>query len=768
MIAVSRLSGAMAESIGLPPILIECTRTAGLLHDIGKAVKPFQDYIQKVVNEFQPDDSDPTLEFENILDKPLHHEISWAFLAGHLSNGRNDILLSAIYWHHARPLNEAYEHFKTHDEILAKAASIKGVEKLYGTLKKDLNIIIDEYETENSMPVPDFFVNDGTLDKDNNAKLLAVRGCLIAADRYISGLSADEVHSLASEKSSLDAILIKLVGKGIGSYSKPEHYNADRFSLQEICGREAQKEHTALIKAPAGFGKTITGLIWSSGIGGRLIWVCPRNVVAESVYQSICTELEAMKMTCTIELYLTGRRQQSNCTEEMPVFSADIVVTNIDNLLAPMVSNRIADRLFAVAGSTMVFDEFHELISDAPLFAAFITLMRARHRLSTTSKTLLLSATPTNVCRLWDTSDKKTRIFPDENSHYPAAHKGKYALEFHAILPPVLNGGSLTICNSIKNTQKTYRNTKAKIIAHSAYTDQDRRTITAEIISRFGKGGKGIENGDTVVSAPIIQAAMDISFKELTECTLSPEATLQRIGRCDRWGNLNSTGQIPVIRFVAISGDASEDGAVRTMYDQDLHKNWIGYLAASLKNISLITLDELYLIYNKFYAEKRDEIFNYIRESYKQGINLLIDRYTPIKLKAPQEKEGGSGRSLRSPFGSYFFTVKTSAGHWLGPDQTLSEGMDLWSRYHNNGERTIQLCNVGAMRPIIKELGAAGYMPYVRIAKRNHIPDDLVKWFRLARNRETPLPDISRIYDISQTAEGLTGTGLGLIENTHT
>jgi CRISPR-associated endonuclease/helicase Cas3 len=767
LIAVSHLACAMAKDLGLSDKLCECALCAGLLHDIGKATSPFQKYIQGFVGDILPDDTDPTQEFGNVPNAPLHHEISWAFLAGQISNQGNSILLSAIYWHHARPLNEAYEHFKTHDEILSETKGISAVKKLFDKLKRDRSLHLAEYEPDASVPVPDFFVPDGTLDRSTNAELLAVRGCLISADRYISALSADEVHRISGDQSICQDILAKLSGNGAGNYSRPEKYDLGRFKLQESCAFEAQKEHTVLIKAPAGFGKTITGLIWSSGIGGRLVWVCPRNVVAESVYQSVCMELEAMKMTCTIELYLTGERQKCNFSQEVPDFASDIVVTNIDNLLAPMVSNRIAHRLFSVVGSTMVLDEFHELISDSPLFASFITFMRARHRLSTTAKTLLLSATPTNVSTLWDTQDLQTKFLPGREVHYPAAHKGNYALEFLPTIPSTLSGGSLTICNSIKNTQNTYRNTHATIIAHSAYTDEDRCKITEDILTRFGKNGKGIENGDTVVSAPIIQAAMDISFKELTECMLSPETTLQRIGRCDRWGNLNASGKTPMIRFVDLAGDASEDGAVRTMYDSKLHRKWVGFLTDALKTVSRATLDELYLVYNRFYSAWHKEIYAYIRDSYKQGLELLVDRYAPVKLKIPRDERDGSGRSLRSPFGSYFYTVKTSAGKWLGPEQVLSEGLELWFRYTDNGERTSRLCDAGAMRPIIRELGDAGYKPYIRIAKRNRIPDNLIKWFKLARNRATPLPDVSRIYDVSYSGQSVTGTGLGLMENNY-
>jgi hypothetical protein len=36
----------------------------------------------------------------------------------------------------------------------------------------------------------------------------------------------------------------------------------------------------------------------------------------------------------------------------------------------------------------------------------------------------------------------------------------------------------------------------------------------------------------------LLQASLDISFNDLYEDILSPQSTLQRIGRCDRFGNV--------------------------------------------------------------------------------------------------------------------------------------------------------------------------------------------------------------------------------------
>src|SRR5690606_15241320 len=80
---------------------------------------------------------------------------------------------------------------------------------------------------------------------------------------------------------------------------------------------------------------------------------------------------------------------------------------------------------------------------------------------------------------------------------------------------------------------KSLKNDSNKVIIHSDFIKKDRERIMGIITNSFGKGGA---KDKIVFSAPILQAALDISFDNLSKTSESPENDIQVIGRVNRWG----------------------------------------------------------------------------------------------------------------------------------------------------------------------------------------------------------------------------------------
>ena len=259
--AVAAVAREIAQLCGYDERLQKIAYWAGLLHDIGKATKSFQDYLS----------SGQSAE-EAI--SPMHHEISWAYLVNNYGIASNDnrLMFNAIYWHHARPLNDKYEYLKSRDEIVDKIkdSDVKRISKLIESVElPEHGAVLDTGED-----VPPLFYPD-TRHENINAELLAVRMCLISADRLVSQMSAEEVAATACGTVSPGVCLPKNGRPHVETIPCPAPYKPERFQIQLSCAQEVRKHRTTVVKAPAGFGKTMIGVLYTLLQGKQSYWVCP-------------------------------------------------------------------------------------------------------------------------------------------------------------------------------------------------------------------------------------------------------------------------------------------------------------------------------------------------------------------------------------------------------------------------------------------------------------------------------------------------------------
>jgi CRISPR-associated endonuclease Cas3-HD len=624
------------------------TKITGLLHDIGKATVKFQEKLQGLINK-------TGYSF-------IHNEIGWAFLHIYLKHKHKDIITNVVLYHHG--INHNINSNLTAYEILAelKKKDIENMKDILVTmLGKGALETNQDTINKNSIDyvMPSFYVYDKSIDitklVDFNEKITFIRGCVISADKLVS--------EFESSTKNYDTEVQKLINKNKQyTITTSPYSDITRFELQKKITEEAKK--TTIVKAPAGFGKTLTGLIWASKLDKKLIWVCPRNMVAQSVYQDILTELENCNIKgVSVELYLTGETQERNHTSKRD-FTSDIIVTNIDSFLAPSVDDKNNGRLFFINNVNVIFDEYHELLGNSVLFSSFITLMRVRNCI-TTSKTLLLSATTTNMEYLWSGIQNPTTILPSKNKHYPAAHNQPYYLEVNNKLDETkIKDGDLLLFNSIKEAQRYKVKTPNAFLIHSNFEEDDSKKLFETLLDVYGKKSIRDVNKPLLIGTPIVQASLNISTKNIFDSLLSPETFLQRVGRCNRFGDFDGVSNITLTQMYY--SNQSEKSVVKTLYDDKLKLSDLWFKSISLLNEKTVTLNDLYDVYNQFYIDNEQSMKNFINNSFRTSLEGLSRIYPKRYLTQNEDVEyfKAGGNKLRSSGNELFIIAEKTNGGW--------------------------------------------------------------------------------------------------------
>jgi CRISPR-associated endonuclease Cas3-HD len=623
----------------------ETIKLSSLLHDIGKLTEKFQDFLNGKIKK-------PNLKFR-------HNEIGWAFLSKYLSYEiqNRDIILNIVYWHHGIS-NVVGKNTDT--EILNSICdtSINNMLTYLISIVGENNINQD-VEFLDSALAPLFYPST---NRQTLPELQLCRSIVITSDRIGSNLnSVDEVCVDLIEKYFQT---INPINLGVTKFDGSVRFEKQKEIVQ-------QTNNTTIIKAPAGFGKTIMGIMWGLKYNKKTIWVTPRNTIAESLYLSITEDCNNLNINPSIQLILSNEIKKTN-NQDLKMFESDIIITNIDNFLAPSFKNDIMDSSSLLLGANVIFDEYHELISDAPFMGLFVNIMRIRHRLTKTN-TLLLSATPIEAEFLWDTMSVKTNILPNKETHYPAVHNKPYKLNTITHRPNITpNTSSLVIKNTIKSAQQEKTNSHYSLLLHSDFTDDKKESDFNQLINQYGKKSIISDKKENVIGTHIIQASLDISFNHLYENVLSPQSTIQRIGRCDRFGNSIGETSITIVKEINQDRESSrlnksEIKIKDILYNRNLSDNWFDYIS-EFKNRNL-TLDELYVIFNKFNQENSNTIKQYVKAKYDNSI-VFLSRIYPVKFDKKSESDvlTAGANKLRSVNSELFFIVKhQTKDEWVGP-----------------------------------------------------------------------------------------------------
>lgn len=739
---VARFSEIIAQKKHSNPedtLFLQAVRCSGLLHDIAKVIEKNQEKIKKG---------------KKMNTKPdRHNEQAWAFLSKHLhceSRELKEMVLYGVYWHHgieggmAEKTNDViYDNIGDED---LKRMILCTKDLLFGNNEFSC---LEEPSLKNQNQKSPVFYSIGNEDEDVLERKIFLRMCLISADRIVSELESenkewpkDEFKLDAAINSHIDNLMLIKGAKSIENIK----FKNERFKIQK--GLTDDEAQTICFNAPAGFGKTIAALYWMLRNGEKVIWVCPRNTVAKSVYQSILETFSEFKIkNITVELFLGGVVEESNWKHKNG-FESDLIITNIDNFSSPTYDNRTAKNLFFVMNSNVVFDEYHEFVASEKqaLFSCFINILRARHR-QTTSRTLLISATPIyGIEQNWDYDSNRTKHLPGLYKHYPAAHEKKYKLNVFDNEDDLSkineNSSSLIVYNSIGEVQRCKINFKNSMLYHGDFEKGIKTAKLWEIFRIYGKHSERTLTKDNVISTHALQASADISFSKLYESIISPLSTLQRVGRIDRWGDYDLVPEINVFK----SENNSEKRMIEILYDSELCKKWFNFL--KLYNGELLTISDFYELYNEFNNANQKEIKRYINNTFSKSQTILNKIY-PIQIDTNNNTEDKDKKNLVA--GSNKIRATGSEIFCIYPKKGTDEFTEIFNVtvYGNNFSEVFKEKNDGdvirkkqnAMSRIIQNKDER--YDYSSLIKCENL--DTIR--RMARNSTTPYIAFNEIYD---------------------
>ena len=665
------------------------------LHDIGKCSGKFQ---EKLNNFNLTEDGNYIPKSKKKASNFIPHNVSgWAYLEYYCEN-IPDIVKNNILYHHT--INPAIGKMTVLDIVSDDDMknSKDNYDDFYNYIIQYCNKIFkinfkatikDSYNNIDKMPDSVSLYRQIKSNShlfftmmDDASKFLIIRSIIVFADRFVSE-NYDKISLICDNNEDFfrKEILNKVIYSHKGWNDNVNElkdgkgnllYDTVRLKEQNSLLNDIEKYSNNIVSASTGFGKTLVGLRWILRNKKKVMWVVPRNVIADGTYQSICNERNKMGYTednLSIGLLIAGQWVKGN-------IDSDIIVTNIDNFLSMMIKNCMVDNLIKEIGCNIIFDEYHEFLSDQELFAGFIELVYARCKF-TNSKTLLLSATPLRF-------DKTYFNDGEMNVHFlkAKAYNGEMKVKVNFFdlndinyLPSTVRD-SFIICNTVKQSQRLFKliGGKDDILIHSRFPSVRRNEIEEEIYHCHGKGSC-VNNRNNIIGTNIIGVGLDISAKTIYDFVVTPENTIQRgCGRGGRFNEKEYNNEI-IYNVCNLINDKGNRMLINSQTNNNLHDKWLKILK-SFDGLT-ITKDKLYELYYDFYDENKKEIAqlwnHFLDESSRKLMNLRPYK-TFTKQKENIKNRLSDRQSYRGIGNSVFVTVQNA-------DDTYSEAIIIDRNY---------------------------------------------------------------------------------------
>ena len=619
----------------------------------------------------------------------------------------------AIYWHHDKWFRgvekngsfSSYSLDMVYNKLLQKVGleNIKKMLEVTRALTRQINTISESYTDDESLLIDKAYsnldeeklseiedtklpsykkyseklsVNAYQLNIKENAKNNIARAAVISADRLVSSLSAEALSSHIEEgtlKQLLEESLLH--DRGLKSDIKScldgfesEYPNSDRNKKQTKAAQELSDEDIGIgvLNGPAGCGKTKVALEWAAITHAKkIIWICPRVQVCQGLVKDL-TSHEYLPKTkieiCTGEFKTLYQHGDETPTPEGKEFSGDIVLTTIDQVINTITTHSKVTGLVQYMNAHVVFDEYHEYVTMPAFNLLFAELVACKKLQGEKANALLVSATPNPYF-----VEELLELNSNDIIGIDSFNQSQYEIKFTSFeegceennpLYQAQPKNTIVISNTAITAQRSFiKNQVAEtaMLFHSKYKKSDKQALFEKVFNTFKK--EGTREVDILRSGPIVQASLNITCdKMISEFTVA-ENWLQRMGRLDRFGE-NSQTNIYITAIPETLANGKQSGACARFLNQSNSlqsaKAWYVFLQDKLADKSILTIAELYQIYQDFNEDKtsRNAIEQDLVNALKKSVDMINAKVMdpvafPNKNKAKDDKPKIKKHSLR-------------------------------------------------------------------------------------------------------------------------
>lgn len=500
--------------------LILSALIASALHDIGKADKPFQDYLLKRTGKPTPH---PLMAMP-IVDSVIDEDI--------LPRYYRCIILLAIASHHTPLRSDLYQgkhglslNIQHRDELLYILESLAmELNVALNTARLDLTIKPTKVLTQSKY----YLLNNNEIDR-----------CKLREDLiYVQGV-LEQSDWLAS------------AGKNLMQISFPQNLVARDYDYQE---KASLIKGNIFITLPTGSGKTETALYWArnnygNGDASRVLYVLPTTTTINAMYLRLQRYFGDVvgEYHSNVDIFLDIEKGDSVSDDELLMYKYFFMPVNVTTpdqlLLALMNYKKFTLKSFSMYKSLIIFDEIHAY--DAETFAMIRFLLEYLYRHYNTRFCIMSATFPTvmkNELKFLNASD----LIPhtDVKRYYESRRRTKIEYKDNLLKDSLddvveyLRDGSkvLIVMNTVKRAQEIYRRLKNEVkiedslLIHSRYTLNDRHKRE----KRLNTDRERLPS--LLVATQVVEVSLDIDYDVLFTEACYIDSLVQRAGRVNRRG----------------------------------------------------------------------------------------------------------------------------------------------------------------------------------------------------------------------------------------